>query len=105
MNTACLTEIVEFLKPGPRLDVPTKWPNADKASIARGLTLYTASCATCHGPTGRGDGAADQKDSSGMPIRPRDFSRGIFKGGAEREQLYARIVLGMKARQCLLARN
>jgi hypothetical protein len=29
-----------------------------------------------------------------MPIRPRDFTRGIFKGGREPEQLFARITLG-----------
>ena len=43
---------------------------------------------------GKGDGVQEQQDESGMPIRPRDFTRGIFKGGASREQLYARILLG-----------
>ncbi|MBX7106435.1 MAG: c-type cytochrome [Gemmataceae bacterium] len=89
-------EVTEFLKPGERLQTPAKWPAADKASVERGLALYTTNCATCHGATGRGDGAQDQKDANGMPTRPRDFSRGIFKGGREHEQLYARIVLGMK---------
>lgn len=89
-------EISAFLKPGERLQMPAKWPTPDKGSVDRGFALYTTNCATCHGPTGRGDGAQDQKDPSGMPTRPRDFSRGIFKGGRERDQLYARIVLGMK---------
>lgn len=89
-------EISEFLKPGPLAEIPKDLPKSDKASIDRGLALYTTNCATCHGATGRGDGAQDQKDASGMPTRPRDFSRGIFKGGSELNQLYARIVLGMK---------
>ena len=50
---------------------------------------------TCHGETGKGDGVQEQQDECGMPIRPRDFTRGIFKGGREREQLYARIMLGV----------
>lgn len=29
---------------------------ADAASIARGKTLYTSECFTCHGTTGKGDG-------------------------------------------------
>jgi mono/diheme cytochrome c family protein len=89
-------QIAEFFTPGPRHDLPAQWPAADKASIERGKALYAANCATCHGPTGKGDGAQDQVDSSGIPTRPRDFGRGIFKGGRDREQLYARIALGMK---------
>ena len=52
-------------------------------------------CATCHGASGKGDGVQEQKDESGVPIRPRDFTRGVFNGGREREQLYARIMLGV----------
>lgn len=29
---------------------------ADASSIARGKTVYTAECFTCHGPSGKGDG-------------------------------------------------
>jgi len=89
-------EIDAFLTPGPKLEIPSNWPAADAASVARGLALYKITCASCHGETGKGDGAQDQVDAAGVPIRPRDFGRGIFKGGREREQLYARIVLGMK---------
>ncbi len=89
-------EIKEFFKPGPKVDLPSKWPNADEASVDRGQKLYVNNCATCHGVTGKGDGAQDQRDSSGMPTPPRDFARGIYKGGRDRESLYARIVLGMK---------
>lgn len=89
-------EIKEFLKPGSKLQLPDKWPESDAASIDRGQKLYVNNCATCHGTTGKGDGAQDQRDSSGMPTQPRDFARGIYKGGRERESLYARIMLGMK---------
>jgi hypothetical protein len=58
--------------------------------------LYkTAGCAACHGETGRGDGAQEQKNNDGTPTQPRDFTRGIFKGGHEPRQLYTRLLLGM----------
>jgi hypothetical protein len=37
----------------------------------------------------------EQRDDDGMPISPRDYTRGIFKGGRDRDQLYARTLLGM----------
>jgi hypothetical protein len=57
--------------------------------------MYLKQCATCHGDTGKGDGAKEQRDDDGTPTRPRDFTRGIFKGGRDRLQLYARIAIGM----------
>jgi mono/diheme cytochrome c family protein len=88
-------QVDELLKPGEKVQVPADWPAADEASVKRGSELYQKTCAPCHGATGKGDGAQDQRDANGMPTFPRDFSRGIFKGGREREQLYARIFLGM----------
>jgi len=40
-----------------------------------GKKLYEQFCAACHGPEGRGDGAA----AIYLLPKPRDFSRGIFK--------------------------
>ncbi len=88
-------EVQQLLQPGATVDVPSTLPPFGAESVARGHQLYTAQCVSCHGPTGKGDGVEEQRDDSGMPIRPRDFTRGIFKGGRERQQLYARIVLGM----------
>jgi len=88
-------QVDELLKPGDKVAIPAEWPAADDASIARGKALYQQTCAPCHGVTGKGDGAQDQRDANGMPTIPRDFSRGIFKGGREREQLYVRILMGM----------
>jgi len=82
-------------RPQPAIAVPSELPASDTASVTRGHALYLKQCAACHGDTGKGDGVQEQKDSTGMPIHPRDFTRGIFKGGREREQLYARIVLGV----------
>lgn len=89
-------EVDQYLKPGEPLTVPADLPAASPESVARGLQLYRSEgCSACHGPTGKGDGPQDQRDSAGVPIRPRDFGRGIFKGGHTPQQLYTRIVLGM----------
>jgi putative copper resistance protein D len=39
-------------------------------SVASGAALYRAHCATCHGPTGRGDGPA----GAGLPRPPADLT-------------------------------
>ncbi|GIW39834.1 MAG: hypothetical protein KatS3mg076_0411 [Candidatus Binatia bacterium] len=62
---------------------------------ARAKELFAEACASCHGATGRGDGAEEQFDEDGYPIRPRDFWSGVFKGSPEPESLYRRIVAGM----------
>jgi mono/diheme cytochrome c family protein len=86
----------EVLKPGDPVAVPDPWPRADAASVARGKATYLAKgCASCHGETGKGDGVQEQKNNDGTPTAPRDFTRGIFKGGREQQHLYARIALGM----------
>ena len=33
-------------------------PAASKGDLGKGKTIYTNSCASCHGPAGKGDGAA-----------------------------------------------
>src|SRR5205814_2325681 len=50
-----------------------------------------------HGETGKGDGAgaSDLKDAAGRPLPPRDFTTGVYRGGAERADLYYRIATGM----------
>jgi mono/diheme cytochrome c family protein len=83
------------LKPGPILEVSTGLDRASPESVTRGGVAYQKLCSACHGNTGKGDGAEIQANDDGSPTRPRDFTRGIFKGGREFHQLYARIMLGM----------
>ena len=45
------------------------------ALVSRGRQVYAASCATCHGMNGDGNGAAAHM----FRVRPRDFRQGIFK--------------------------
>jgi mono/diheme cytochrome c family protein len=89
-------DVEELLRPGEDIVVPSDLPAPSTASVARGHDLYLKICSSCHGQTGKGDGAQDQRDDKGVPSRPRDFGRGIFKGGREPQQIYTRIFLGMR---------
>lgn len=67
-------------------------------SITRGREHYTRlQCVSCHGETGAGDGpsAASLVDAFGIPIPPRDFNNGAFRGGATGPDLYTRIAVGI----------
>ena len=65
-------------------------------SVARGKELYTKkACAPCHGATGKGDGQQQMVDAEGLPTRPRDLTRGIFKGDPDAVSVWRRISLGM----------
>jgi mono/diheme cytochrome c family protein len=76
------------------IEVP-KAPPFDSAARARALELYKDACASCHGDTGRGDGAQEQKDDEGFPTRPRDLTAGVFKGRPDPIALYRHIVAGI----------
>ena len=92
------------------------------ASIERGYEYYSgknAQCKQCHGVEGRGDGdqtglydewnrpkkgATPQQTAKRagrfllgiQELRPRDFTRGIFRGGDRPIDLYWRIYVGIK---------
>jgi mono/diheme cytochrome c family protein len=97
VNPAELAKILDrAMRPGDVIEIPRDLPpSGDKESIARGQKLYAQQCAACHGTTGKGDGQQDMRDDDGVAVTPRDFTRGIFKGGSDRQQLYLRIVTGM----------
>jgi mono/diheme cytochrome c family protein len=87
--------IARDTKPGDALKPPADWPDPTPASVARGHESYVKLCAPCHGATGKGDGVQDQRDDNGLPTRPRDFTRGIFKSGRDPRRLFTRIRLGL----------
>jgi mono/diheme cytochrome c family protein len=74
--------------------VPTE-PKFDSSARERARELFAEGCASCHGPTGKGDGATDQKDEAGFPTRPRDLTTGVFKGSPKPSDLYRRIIAGV----------
>lgn len=79
----------------PRTIQPGPEPALNENSLARGRQLFLSSCAACHGASGRGDGQQQQFDELNFPIRPRDLTRGLFKGSGESYDLYCRIRAGM----------
>ncbi len=78
---------------GP-VSVPPE-PTFDDRAKARAAELFADGCASCHGANGKGDGATDQRDDAGFPIRPRDLTTGVFKGDPTPESLYRRVIAGM----------
>ncbi|MCH8830841.1 MAG: cytochrome c, partial [Planctomycetes bacterium] len=85
------------------------------ASIARGRAMFVSSkvnCARCHGVSARGDGKATREyqqkkgggsypgpglfDDWGHQIKPRDLTRGIYRGGRRPIDIYRRISAGIK---------
>ncbi|NUN48441.1 MAG: c-type cytochrome [Candidatus Brocadiae bacterium] len=82
---------------GEVVTVPAE-PAVTAATLARGKTLYVdQGCVKCHGETGRADGpsARDLKDDWEQPIRPNDFTQGIFRGGSTSRDIYLRFATGM----------
>ena len=81
-------------------------------SRARGRVLYVQNCSACHGATGRGDGEQvnaymvnDQTrekypvpglfDDWGQSIKPRNLTRGIYRGGRRPVDLFRRVFEGI----------
>jgi mono/diheme cytochrome c family protein len=81
----------------PPVQVPPE-PAMTVEALARGQALYKKlQCFTCHGETGMGDGtsAPTLKDNWGLPLPPRDFTIGAFRGGSTGRDLYLRINSGL----------
>ncbi|NIR49849.1 c-type cytochrome, partial [candidate division KSB1 bacterium] len=76
------------------IKVPSE-PPYDEGAKARAEELFLQACASCHGPTGKGDGVKKQFDEKGYPTRPRDLTQGVFKGAPDAEEIYRRIIAGL----------
>lgn len=79
---------------GEPIDIPARSPDY-RQDPQRGRELYMASCASCHGPTGRGDGLNRPLDEKGRVISVRDLTRGRFRGGSSGSAIYRRIACGI----------
>ncbi|MHC4108520.1 MAG: c-type cytochrome [Planctomycetota bacterium] len=78
-------EIITVGYPGPGFRPDTE----------RGRDLYMQSCASCHGPEGRGDGLDMPLDELGRPIEVRDLTGALIQGGDSPIELYKRIRCGV----------
>ena len=75
-------------------------PDPTAESIARGRELYIGpkgGCAGCHGETGVGDGPSAEAfmDGWGYPIKPRDFTGGVYRAGSENRDLWVVVATGI----------
>jgi mono/diheme cytochrome c family protein len=87
--------------------------NASSRERGRRLFLKDGKCVNCHGPSGRGNGFQTEDyqkneatgamyavrglhDVWGQPIKPRDLTRGIYRGGRRPIDIYRRIAQGIK---------
>ena len=76
-------------------------PEMTPETIANGRQLYMdsegAGCAGCHGETGIGDGPSAEEflDSWGYPIKPRDFTDGVYRAGDTNTDLWVTIATGI----------
>ena len=68
-----------------------------RGHVSDGAALYGKTCSVCHGPLGKGDGPGSKglRDVWGHEIVPADLSRGQFKSGPARSDLYRTIALGL----------
>lgn len=87
--------LAERTTPGDALVVPPE-PAFDEIHWFQGRRLYLENCASCHGADGEPVAEEVKFDAEGYPVPPRSFVSGIFKGGSQGHQLYARIWKGMK---------
>lgn len=87
----------DLARPDDPVDVGARPPNTP-ALVARGKVLYTnLACNSCHGDSGRGDGmnAMALVDFQGRPVRPADFTSGLFKAGQAPEDLCRTVLRGV----------
>jgi mono/diheme cytochrome c family protein len=81
----------------PALEMTTPPPETPQL-FAQGRRLYgDAGCVECHGVAGLGDGPSSPTlaDATGLPIRPTDFSTGIFRRGSRRQDIFLTVRTGL----------
>jgi mono/diheme cytochrome c family protein len=79
-------------QPGPAIEVPAP-PRETAAVRERGQQAYVRlKCGSCHGDGGAGDG--DRPDNFQEPSR--NFNRGRFIRGAEMEDIYVTLKVGLE---------
>ena len=85
-------------RPSRPVQVPTP-PKEDRQLRERGAALYSRMlCVRCHGEQGAGDGAAVRayEKAFSQEVRVRDFTAGRFIRGAEMEDIYLTLRVGIE---------
>jgi mono/diheme cytochrome c family protein len=66
-------------------------PKKTPELVEKGKASYETNCATCHGPTGKGDGEAGM----GLDPKPRNLVADKFKKGAAPAQVFDTVTKGI----------
>jgi len=91
------SEVFEEEEPEEPIEIPEP-PLMDSKLLALGAeTFAEMMCWDCHGSLGKGDGAAagTLEDDWGFPIRPADFTKGVFKVGNVDKDIYRTVATGL----------
>lgn len=91
------SEAFQYRQPDPQVTLSAE-PAVTPQIIEAGRKIYEKmECGKCHGDKGKGDGpsATALKDDWQIPIKVRDFTTGIYKGGPTNKDLYLRFTTGM----------
>jgi mono/diheme cytochrome c family protein len=76
----------------PPID-PATVMTPNPALMTRGKAVFAQTCATCHGPEGRGDGPG----GTGLNPKPRNFTeKAAWKNGTRLEDIYKTLDEGIK---------
>ncbi len=75
------------------IEVPPE-PAYTEEAREQAAYMFKEACASCHGEKGLGDGMEEQVNQEGYPTRPRDLTRGLYKGSSDPESLFRTIVVG-----------
>ncbi|HHI80981.1 MAG TPA: c-type cytochrome [Planctomycetes bacterium] len=86
-------ELEKALALALKVGTPIKIPSFQGHSfdLKRGKEIYAKNCAVCHGPKGTGKTIMPLMNAKGERIQARDFRSGVFKGGANMEDLWQRV--------------
>ncbi|MCH8270044.1 MAG: cytochrome c [Planctomycetes bacterium] len=80
----------------PLEPIVVSMPSPDfRPSSEVGRSLYVQACASCHGPSGRGNGLNMPLDDRGRQVTVRDLTSDPIRGGASPTELFKRIRCGV----------
>jgi cytochrome c oxidase cbb3-type subunit 2 len=91
------SEYFEEEDPDDPIEIPEP-PPVNSGLLTLGAEMFAEmQCWDCHGSIGKGDGAAagTLEDDWGYPIRPADFTQGVFKAGNTTRDIYRTVATGL----------
>jgi mono/diheme cytochrome c family protein len=93
-RTEAVAIATHALTPGNPIPVPPDCAGTP-AELQAGRRFFVENCSKCHGAEGTGTADSPQVNEDGTPAYPRDFTRGILKGGSSHADIVRRITAGL----------